>query len=136
MCSFHGYWTWSLTPPMASQGRSKKGISLPNSSSMSLWVSWYTLDKHLLAITTPLSKKRGSFLYSPLKSISQCLKTCCHFSTQPMPNAAIPEDEVVDSASGKWLRFNDNLVDEFTMTEPSLEAECFGGSYKAKATDG
>ena len=47
-----------------------------------------------------------------------------------------PEDEIIDASSGKWLRFNDNLVDEFTMSETSLEAECFGGSYKAKASDG
>ena len=53
-----------------------------------------------------------------------------------MPDSAIPEDQVVDVSSGKWLRFNDNLVDEFTMSELSLEAECFGGSYKAKSTDG
>ena len=53
-----------------------------------------------------------------------------------MPTSAIPEDKAVDTSPGKWLRFNDNLVDEFTMSEPSLEAECFGGSYKAKATDG
>ena len=53
-----------------------------------------------------------------------------------MSASAIPEDEVVGASSGKWLRFNDNLVDEFTMSEASLEAECFGGSYKAKANDG
>ena len=53
-----------------------------------------------------------------------------------MSASAIPEDEVVAASSGKWLRFNDNLVDEFTMSEASLEAECFGGSYKAKANDG
>ena len=53
-----------------------------------------------------------------------------------MSTSAIPEDEAVDAFSGKWLRFNDNLVDEFTVSETSLEAECFGGSYKAKANDG
>ena len=53
-----------------------------------------------------------------------------------MSTSAIPEDEIIDTSSGKWLRFNDNLVDEFTMSEASLEAECFGGSYKAKANDG
>ena len=53
-----------------------------------------------------------------------------------MSTSAIPEDEIIDASSGKWLRFNDNLVDEFTMSEASLEAECFGGSYKTKANDG
>lgn len=33
---------------------------------------------------------------------------------------------------GKWFKFNDTVVEEFEMTEDSLEAECFGGTYKAK----
>lgn len=53
-----------------------------------------------------------------------------------MSTSAIPEDAIIEASSGKWLRFNDNLVDEFTMSDSSLEAECFGGSYKAKANDG
>ena len=28
------------------------------------------------------------------------------------------------------------LVDEFVMNQASLESECFGGSYKAKSSDG
>lgn len=33
---------------------------------------------------------------------------------------------------GKWFKFNDTVVEEFEMTEDSIEAECFGGTYKAK----
>jgi len=36
---------------------------------------------------------------------------------------------------GKWYRFNDTVVEEFEMTEESLESECFGGKYKAKFSD-
>lgn len=36
---------------------------------------------------------------------------------------------------GKWYRFNDTTVEEFEMTEESLESECFGGKYKAKVYD-
>ena len=36
---------------------------------------------------------------------------------------------------GKWYRFNDTTVEEFEMTEESLETECFGGKYKAKVFD-
>jgi ubiquitin carboxyl-terminal hydrolase 9/24 len=36
---------------------------------------------------------------------------------------------------GKWYRFNDTSVEEFEMTEESLESECFGGKYKAKVFD-
>ena len=36
---------------------------------------------------------------------------------------------------GKWYRFNDTVVEEFEMTEESLESECFGGKYKAKLSD-
>ena len=36
---------------------------------------------------------------------------------------------------GQWLRFNDVLVDEFNMTNQTLEAECFGGTYKPKPTE-
>ncbi|XP_064624443.1 ubiquitin carboxyl-terminal hydrolase 24-like isoform X2 [Lineus longissimus] len=31
----------------------------------------------------------------------------------------------------KWLKFNDTIVEEFEMTDAALEAECFGGTYKA-----
>lgn len=36
---------------------------------------------------------------------------------------------------GKWYRFNDTVVEEFEMTDANLEAECFGGKYKAKVYD-
>lgn len=36
---------------------------------------------------------------------------------------------------GKWYRFNDTVVEEFEMTDATLEAECFGGKYKAKVYD-
>lgn len=36
---------------------------------------------------------------------------------------------------GKWYRFNDTIVEEFEMTDATLEAECFGGKYKAKVYD-
>ena len=36
---------------------------------------------------------------------------------------------------GKWYRFNDTIVEEFEMSETALEAECFGGKYKAKVFD-
>ncbi len=48
----------------------------------------------------------------------------------------IPEDEVVSNVSGHWLRFNDVLVDEFSLNDVAIEAECFGGTYKAKANEG
>ena len=38
--------------------------------------------------------------------------------------------------SGHWLRFNDVSVDEFSLTDVAVEAECFGGTYKAKANEG
>ncbi|CAI8010592.1 Ubiquitin carboxyl-terminal hydrolase 24, partial [Geodia barretti] len=55
-----------------------------------------------------------------------------------------PEIEEEDSAhlqpsapptSGRWLRFNDTKVEQFMMSNAALEAECFGGSYKAKPSD-
>ena len=36
----------------------------------------------------------------------------------------------------RWYRFNDTVVDEFVMNDDALTAECFGGTYKSKATDG
>ena len=32
----------------------------------------------------------------------------------------------------QWFKFNDTVVEEFVMTEDNLDAECFGGTYKAK----
>ncbi|XP_052274227.1 ubiquitin carboxyl-terminal hydrolase 24-like isoform X2 [Dreissena polymorpha] len=40
-----------------------------------------------------------------------------------------------NSNKGKWFKFNDTIVEEFEMTDISLEAECFGGTYKAKVYD-
>ena len=36
---------------------------------------------------------------------------------------------------GKWFKFNDTVVEEFEMSDTTLEAECFGGTYKAKVYD-
>ena len=36
-------------------------------------------------------------------------------------------------SKGKWYKFNDTIVQEFEMND--LEAECFGGKYKAKVYD-
>ena len=36
---------------------------------------------------------------------------------------------------GKWYKFNDTVIEEFEMNDASLEAECFGGAYKAKVYD-
>lgn len=33
---------------------------------------------------------------------------------------------------GKWFKFNDTFVEEFEMNDASVEAECFGGTYKTK----
>lgn len=41
-------------------------------------------------------------------------------------------DMMSNPQKGKWFKFNDTVVEEFEMTEDSLEAECFGGTYKAK----
>lgn len=35
----------------------------------------------------------------------------------------------------KWYKFNDIIVEEFDMNEDTLEAECFGGTYKANVYD-
>jgi ubiquitin carboxyl-terminal hydrolase 9/24 len=35
----------------------------------------------------------------------------------------------------RWLKFNDTTVEEFDMNDTTLEAECFGGTYKAKSYD-
>ena len=34
-----------------------------------------------------------------------------------------------------WLKFNDTVVEEFAMTENTMEAECFGGSLKTNTSD-
>ena len=35
----------------------------------------------------------------------------------------------------RWYKFNDIIVEEFDMNEDTLEAECFGGTYKANVYD-
>ncbi|XP_060555692.1 ubiquitin carboxyl-terminal hydrolase 24-like isoform X1 [Ruditapes philippinarum] len=37
-----------------------------------------------------------------------------------------------NSNKGKWFKFNDTIVEEFEMGDAAVEAECFGGTYKAK----
>jgi ubiquitin carboxyl-terminal hydrolase 9/24 len=39
------------------------------------------------------------------------------------------------SGRNRWLKFNDTTVEEFDMNDTTLEAECFGGTYKAKSYD-
>ncbi|CAH1774066.1 unnamed protein product [Owenia fusiformis] len=36
---------------------------------------------------------------------------------------------------GKWFKFNDQVVEEFDLNDETLEAECFGGTYRAKVYD-
>lgn len=40
-----------------------------------------------------------------------------------------------NSNRNRWLKFNDTTVEEFDMNDTTLEAECFGGTYKAKSYD-
>lgn len=35
----------------------------------------------------------------------------------------------------RWIKFNDNLVEECHLTDEVLQNECFGGEYKAKFYD-
>ena len=51
-------------------------------------------------------------------------------------SSSIPEEQAVTNVPGHWLRFNDVLVDEFSLNDVAVEAECFGGTYKAKSSDG
>ena len=37
---------------------------------------------------------------------------------------------------GPLVRFNDVIVDEISLNDVAVEAECFGGTYKAKSSDG
>ncbi|KAF2976666.1 hypothetical protein EK904_003280 [Melospiza melodia maxima] len=36
---------------------------------------------------------------------------------------------------GKWYKFNDTVVEEFDLTDETLEYECFGGEYRPKVYD-
>ncbi|XP_078526269.1 ubiquitin carboxyl-terminal hydrolase 24 isoform X1 [Lissotriton helveticus] len=38
-------------------------------------------------------------------------------------------------AKGKWYKFNDTVVEEFDLTDETLEYECFGGEYRPKVYD-
>jgi len=66
--------------------------------------------------------------------------SCCSNSHDP---TCIPEEGVAEggvpvgvcSDGGQWLRFNDVLVDEFSMSHQALEAECFGGTYRPKPSE-
>ncbi|KAJ7330597.1 Ubiquitin carboxyl-terminal hydrolase 24 [Desmophyllum pertusum] len=40
-----------------------------------------------------------------------------------------------ETTKEKWFKFNDTIVEEFDMNEDTLEAECFGGTYKATVYD-
>ena len=42
---------------------------------------------------------------------------------------------IENTNKGKWFKFNDTVVEEFEMSEGALEAECFGGKYKARVYD-
>ncbi|XP_070563005.1 ubiquitin carboxyl-terminal hydrolase 24-like isoform X2 [Ptychodera flava] len=42
---------------------------------------------------------------------------------------------ITNPTKGKWFKFNDTIVEEFDMNDGSVEAECFGGTYRAKVYD-
>lgn len=44
-------------------------------------------------------------------------------------------NSITNPNKGKWYKFNDTIVEEFDMNDASVEAECFGGTYKAKVTE-
>ena len=87
--------------------------------------------------------ERKTFCSLPLLPLSLSLS---YLGSQLDPSI-IPEEgegEEEDSAhipssapptTGRWLRFNDTKVEQFLMSNAALEAECFGGSYKAKPSD-
>ena len=54
-------------------------------------------------------------------------------SHSPLSSVEITDEGTEES---RWYRFNDTVVDEFVMNDDALAAECFGGMYKSKATDG
>ncbi len=43
---------------------------------------------------------------------------------------------MVTPLTDRWLRFNDVDVDEFLMSDVTVETECFGGTYKPKQNEG
>lgn len=43
--------------------------------------------------------------------------------------------QLSNDSHGRWFKFNDTSIDEFQMTDEAMEAECFGGKYKAKVID-
>ena len=69
-----------------------------------------------------------------------CVCVCVWFTILVSPcdrpkDTAAPEEEVGGASSGMWYRFNDTMVEEFEMSEESMEAECFGGVYKSAASE-
>ncbi|KAM5148138.1 ubiquitin carboxyl-terminal hydrolase 24 [Mantella aurantiaca] len=38
-------------------------------------------------------------------------------------------------AKSKWYKFNDTVVEEFDLTDETIEYECFGGEYRPKVYD-
>lgn len=46
-----------------------------------------------------------------------------------------PDPAANPTSRSRWFKFNDTTVEEFEMNDATLEAECFGGTYKAKAYD-
>ena len=37
-----------------------------------------------------------------------------------------------NNRKGHWFKFNDTVIEEFDLTDTTIETECFGGNYKAK----
>ena len=59
-----------------------------------------------------------------------CCSFCFVFKFFPKRNGANDSE-----SKEKWYKFNDIFVEEFDMNEDTLEAECFGGTYKATVYD-
>jgi len=43
---------------------------------------------------------------------------------------------VVNPQKNKWFKYNDTTVEQINMTDETLEAECFGGKFRAKKKEG
>ncbi len=61
-----------------------------------------------------------------------CLSSLCTISCKSVL-PGVEGGAPVETRQGRWLRFNDTLVDEFVLNDNALESECFGGSYKSKS---
>ena len=57
--------------------------------------------------------------------LSQCCLLSYRSDVSPS-SSSIPEEQAVTNVPGHWLRFNDVLVDEFSLNDVAVEAECFG----------